>query len=326
MDERPAAVLRPLTFGEVIDVGIKIAQRHYLRLLKACAIVVVPFMVLNALVLVSASPSTSLISTSGGEASVDWTELAGSGVSSILTYIATAIATAAVVYTVARAYVGDQLSDPGTSVSFAFRRIHSILWIQFLIGLLGGLALIALIVPGIWLIVSWTFAVSVLLVEDVKGIGALRRSFRLVRGSWWRVLGIVVIVAILGSIVNGAASAIPTAIVGSITGDRSAATEIVRAVAGGAGILATLPFTAAVSVVLYLDQRVRKEGFDLELLARRIGVELPATGAGPVAYGPPPVPVYEAGDEPPFYPPPPGWEPRSQLEREARGTDEPIGP
>jgi hypothetical protein len=326
MDAPPAAALRPLTFGEVIDVGIKIAQRNYVRLVKACAIVVVPFMVLNALILVSASPSTSLIATSSGETSVDWTEVAGSGLSALVTYVATAIATAAVVYTVARAYLGDQVSDAGTSVSFALRRLHSILWIQFLIGFLGALAMIALIIPGLWLIISWTFAVSVLLIEDVKGIGALRRSFRLVRGSWWRVLGIVVIIAIFGSIVNGAASAIPTAIVGSIAGDRSAATEIARAVAGGAAVLVTLPFTAAVSVVLYLDQRVRKEGFDLELLARRIGIELPAAAAVPVAYRPPTAPTYEAGEEPPFYPPPPGWKPRSQLEREAREAEEPIGP
>ena len=325
MDAPPAAGLRPLTFGEVIDVGIKIAQRNYVRLLKACAIVVVPFIVLNALILVSASPSTSLISTDGsGTTTIDWTELAGSGLSTIVTYIATAIATAAVVYTVARAYLGDQVSDPGTSVAFALRRIHSILWIQLLIGVFGGLAMVALIVPGIWLIVSWTFAVSVLLVEDVRGMGALRRSFRLVRGSWWRVLGVVVIVSILGALVNGALGAIPTALVGRIAGDRSAATEIVRAVAGGVGLLVTLPFTAAVSVVLYLDQRVRKEAFDLELLARRIGVELPASAAVPVAYRPPPAPVYEAGEEPPFYPPPPGWKPRSQPEREAPGTDEPA--
>ena len=74
--------------------------------------------------------------------------------------------------------------------------------------------------------------------------------------------------------------------------------------------LKATPLSAAVLTVLYFDLRVRKEGFDLELLARRLGVE-PGTAAAGADFipqiVPPPVP---SDDQPPFWPPPPGWRPR----------------
>ena len=67
--------------------------------------------------------------------------------------------------------------------------------------------------------------------------------------------------------------------------------------------------------VLYFDLRVRKEGFDLQLLAERIGLAPRPAGE----YRPPPTatlgpaPVFSGeGEKPPFWPPPPGWKPASE--------------
>ena len=56
-------------------------------------------------------------------------------------------------------------------------------------GLLVVLATLALIVPGIWLFVSYSVAVPALLLERIGPVEALRRSFRLVRGRWWPTRG-----------------------------------------------------------------------------------------------------------------------------------------
>jgi hypothetical protein len=59
--------------------------------------------------------------------------------------------------------------------------------------------------------------------------------------------------------------------------------------------------------VLYYDLRVRKEGYDLELLAEQLGIPpsaMPAAAAGPEAVG-------NVGG-PPFWPPPPGWKPPAE--------------
>jgi hypothetical protein len=68
-------------------------------------------------------------------------------------------------------------------------------------------------------------------------------------------------------------------------------------------VIAT-PAAAAFVTVLYIDLRVRKEGFDLLLLARRLGVERPPGQELPAFLPEPP----QTGSRPPFWPPPPGWE------------------
>ena len=59
---------------------------------------------------------------------------------------------------------------------------------------------------------------------------------------------------------------------------------VVSIVAGTLSSLVTTPFVAAFVTVLYFDLRVRKEAFDLQLLAQRIGVDPPAGALlGPAA-------------------------------------------
>ena len=81
----------------------------------------------------------------------------------------------------------------------------------------------------------------------------------------------LLLVAILTGIVQAIFLGVLTGIV-SVSGN-----EVARAAANALGQLissaVTTPFTAAVLTVMYFDLRVRKEGFDLELLARRLGVE-----------------------------------------------------
>jgi len=45
-----------------------------------------------------------------------------------------------------------------------------------------------LIVPGIYLGVSWYFVAQAVVVDDRRGVAALARSGELVRGNWWRAL------------------------------------------------------------------------------------------------------------------------------------------
>jgi hypothetical protein len=70
----------------------------------------------------------------------------------------------------------------------------------------------------------------------------------------------------------------------------------------------TTPAAAAFATVLYIDLRVRKEGFDLFLLAQRLGVER-EPGVAPEAPDFLPAPPAWTGDQPPFWPPPQGWTP-----------------
>ena len=79
----------------------------------------------------------------------------------------------------------------------------------------------------------------------------------------------------------------------------------------------TIPYYTAVLTILYFDQRVRKEAFDLQLIAESMGTErdpnapLPQPMIGQDEYTP------EQRAAAPYWPPPPGWVPPPARQPEA---------
>lgn len=324
----PPAVpqLRPLGIGEILDVGIKITTRHFWTLARAVLIVVVPLQLVASIIDLSATggalsgANSDQFGTEFGtaeefDASEIWIFVAATLVAVVLNLLAQTIATGACFKAVADAYLG-RTPSWRRSVAEVLRRLHSIVWISIVTYLLALPALLACIAPGIWLLIAWTVAIPAFLTEGIKGRRALGRSFRLVRGFWWRTFAIIVLGAILASIISGALTA---ALVGiAFTSDSDAAFVVANFLASVAAGAVTTPFIAAVTIVLYFDLRVRKEGFDLALLAARLG-EGVEPGAGPPLppvlpappVVPPPAPTYEGGPQPPYWPPPPGRKPDS---------------
>lgn len=66
---------------------------------------------------------------------------------------------------------------------------HSYLWLLFLFTLLTMLGFVALVIPGIILLVRYIFGKFVLLCEGKKGYEALRQSAKYVEGRWFSVFG-----------------------------------------------------------------------------------------------------------------------------------------
>jgi hypothetical protein len=128
--------------------------------------------------------------------------------------------------------------------------------------------LIFFVIPGVILWVTWSMWVPAVIVEDLSGTKALGRSDKLASGRRWPVFGFLIVVYLIVSIINVIAG---TVLFGFISPGSAAETVIGIAVA-----VLIAPFVAAATVVLYFDQRVRAEAFDVELLASQIsGTPLP---------------------------------------------------
>jgi hypothetical protein len=306
----PAPALRPLGIGEILDASLKIAWRNLGTLARIVLVVVGPAQVLIAIVNVSAIPDYRPGSTLFGSSSNDsvteadlWTYVAAGLTSLVVGFLASQFATGACFRAVAETYLGHR-TGWRSSLAFAARRFHSILWIVLLGGTLTVLGAFFCVIPGIYLAVAFAVALPVLMSEGQKGRKALGRSRSLVRGRWWKTALLLLVAGILStllsSIVSGAISSL------SVTGDNPIALFVIAAVAGTAGALISTPFSAAYHTVLYFDLRVRKEAFDLRLLASRLGIEPPPD------WEPPPEPGPPTGAQPPFWPPPPGWNPEDR--------------
>lgn len=112
-----------------------------------------------------------------------------------------------------------------------------------------------LIFPGIYLLVLWYFATQSVAIEGRRGFGALQRSGELVSGGWFRVLGIVLVVTVIGNV-------IPVLSLGlAADAAAKAANAQVVALAGTIVIqLFSLSFVAIAAALLFFDLRARRAG------------------------------------------------------------------
>ena len=184
-------------------------------------------------------------------------------------------------------------------------RVLALIGLSLLTGLLVTLAMAALVVPGavllavsgpagavallvgvpaalalvIWASIRLAFAAPALLLEELGVVASMRRSWRLVHGSWWRVLGVLLLTTVIASVANGLLQApfsIIAGVLGAVATPESATTAaditpmlVITTVLGNIGTViastVSAPFVAAVTALLYIDLRIRREGLDVAL-------------------------------------------------------------
>lgn len=173
----------------------------------------------------------------------------------------------------------------------------------------------------VWMVTRLSLVTPVVVVEGAGPVRALGRSWRLVRRSFWRVFGILLLAGIIVTVAAGILQ-VPFSVVGTISahgGGTHLAATIISVIGTILAGTVTRPIAVGVTVLLYVDMRMRKEGLDLALrtgtgdfaAAWRPPADgapltpgFPVPGAPPPAPGaPPPVP----GASPPAPGAPPPW-------------------
>ncbi|MCX5524463.1 hypothetical protein OG342_16560 [Streptomyces bobili] len=304
--------LRPLGVGEILDGAVSTMRTYWRTVLGislTVAIVIEVIVVLLQGLVLDDSASTAALGDAS--ATVDeqldamGSVLLNSGVIFLVSLVGTITATALLTAVTSRAVLGKPVTtgeawrDARPQLLKLFGLILLLLAMVTVVALvcvlpgalLGGAAGDALtavgsigsIVVAVSLLVRFSLAPPTLMLEKQGIRKAMARSAKLVRGSWWRVFGIQVLSLIIANIV-ALIIAVPFALVGAAVspGGLSAFADadtdlgwtylIVSGIGSVIGSLITFPITAGVAVLLYVDQRIRREALDLDL-ARAAGVQ-----------------------------------------------------
>ena len=144
----------------------------------------------------------------------------------------------------------------GDSLQIAIRFLLPTLAIGFLVALGSGLAMIALIVPGIILWLGWSVSVPVLIQERRGVFGSMSRSRALTKGSRWSLFGLFLILIIIAMVVQGAVGVVVYLFQGVIATIVGSLVQSVMSM--------VLSVAAAVS---YIELRQAKEGASVDELA-----------------------------------------------------------
>jgi hypothetical protein len=256
--------LRPLSIGEILDVGFRLFRERF-RTLMACVLVpVVPLSILSTIVVGVIDDTAYDVNAPARESSsADVANL----IDNLLGGAAAAIAIAACFRVISSAYLG-QRADAGESLRYGLSRLIPLVAAYLAISIGVGLGLVALVVPGIFLAVKWSMTFPVIVAERAGAFQAMRRSWELTRGRWWRVCGALLVVVLISFVL---AFVILVAFGAAIASSDSISEALfaILITAATIGVLTVLyPLTAAVVTVVYYDLRVRNEGFELQQLAR----------------------------------------------------------
>jgi hypothetical protein len=247
----------PLGVGGILDRAFKLYREQATNLWTIAALIVVPAQVL-VWVIVRASLGSGSFASDGTVYTTSSTAVPELAII-VFGFLAAILSMGALSKCLLDAYTG-QRTDWRHSLGYASERLGSLAWLAILTGVLLVVGYVLLIIPGIYLTVSWIVAVPVLMFEGIGGWGALKRSHDLVKGRWWATFGALLV----GILLVIAVSVVVGLVLGAIASSNSI--NVVLTLSGVSRILSaiiTYPVLAALSTVIYVDLRARKEGVQL---------------------------------------------------------------
>jgi len=268
--------LRPMSLGELLDRTFFLYRKHFALFV---GIVALPHLAVLAFQLIGVAVRSGKSTITFAVTTIVWSLI------SIVVYLgAVAASQGATVLAVSRVHLGQN-----TSISESFAgmkgRILYLALIMIGVGIGVGIGFIFLIVPGIILALMWALTIPVAVLED-KGLrDATSRSAELTKGSRGRIFMVYFLFVILTYIVYMLWEIPILAAIGIFAQGQRPMTALPVwsqiAIPVGTFLSQCLVgplLTIALSLVYY-DQRVKKEAFDLQLMMSTLDAAQGGTAA-----------------------------------------------
>ncbi|HET6454240.1 MAG TPA: YciC family protein [Armatimonadota bacterium] len=261
-------ILRPLDYGGLFDELFDLYKRNLVLFMGIGALIYLPTNLLIILLMTSMQggvmkpgqmPSPPLI--------------VGLILIGLLSIPLSYAASAAMAWAVSSTYLGNRPTILG-SYKAILPRLVPFMLTALLTVVMYGLGFVLCCIPGIALTILLAFVPVVLVIEDHRYMDAIKRSWALAKSDWVRVLVVLIISAVLGGILQMILTTpfqILTMFKQGEPGNIGPLT-IVQAVMSGVAATLVLPITTIAIVLLYYDIRIRKEGFDIQMLAHDMGL------------------------------------------------------
>lgn len=134
---------------------------------------------------------------------------------------------------------------------------------------------VAFFVVVLWLMTRFALAPAAVVLEDVGVLGSITRSWRLTSGKQvWRIMGIRLLATMaVGTIASIVAFVIQSLLLLALPEDQFfIGMALITGISSLVSAVITIPFSAGVDALLYIDQRIRREGLDVQLMQAVQGV------------------------------------------------------
>ena len=274
----PAQPFRPRAASEIIDASVRLVRGHYAQLVMMSGIAFLPALLVELFF----APTDLTAEPRLSDFAVYWPM-------SLLGGLWFMLIDGAMVVAISDAYVGRTI-DPAGAIRRAFARAGRVIatyLLRWLIplgpiiafamvaaivlavigtaGLASGLVVAALglvtLAVVVYLYLRFLVAPAAVMLEEVGATGALGRSSVLTAGHKWRMLGLVLLVLVMFVALIAALAFVAAAFIQNVF--------VVGAIWQLVAVF-LYPVPAAIVALLYFDLRIRKEGYDIELMAQEL--------------------------------------------------------
>jgi hypothetical protein len=257
----------PMSIGQILDRTFSIYKRNFVRFLAIVAVVTVP---LRLAYLGGVLALTGLSAQQGPEAfPFDAAAVGVLVLGGLVLMLGNTLCNAALLRGVSQTYLGSSISV-GEAYRKVLPKLLALIVAAFLVGLLTMIGFILLIVPGVIILLRFAVTVPAIVVEDVGATRGMGRSWRLAAGNTGKILGLFLCVALIGFIANTVFQGATRVLAHQCP---EQARFFVSQLGSLVGDVFVMPISATATILLYYDLRIRKEGFDLEMLAQRLSGE-----------------------------------------------------
>jgi hypothetical protein len=253
--------VRPRSVGEVVDAGISLYRRRFAAATVLSALFIAPTALIQVWNVRNSAASglgdllvgAFELATTTEPPPFSWANVA-------LDLLGTAGALAATVALFAPLYRGTTI-EIRSALTRTIRSLFPILVFAFVFLVGGAVGLVLLIFPGLWLMTSWSLAIPVIVEEHLGARAAMNRSFRLVRGRFFTVAGILGLTFLIQAVLSyvGILATLAAEWLTSVSANFLITDALVNAVASLFGV----PLLGAVLTAAYFDARTRREGIDI---------------------------------------------------------------
>ena len=248
-----ATALRPLTLGELLD---RVFHLYRNNLILFAGLAGMPYAVVLALQLATLDFQNTPL-TLGWAVTIPLLALAG--------FTANGFVQAGTVYAVSQLYLGR-----GVSISEAYSqilpRVFMLCLMTVVLGIAIMLGILALVLPGLYLLLRWALVVPAMIIERKSMTEAMGRSAFLMTNQYGRAFLVYVLFFIITAIFT-AFFQVPATIAVLTSPVPGMMPTWAQVLVQAGGFLANTflgPLLTIAISLLYYDGRVRKEAFDLE--------------------------------------------------------------
>jgi len=268
----PALRIRALTLMDVLDESFRIYRANFPVLAGLAILLAIPLLavtLLSGTTDVLSSYYTTLISGNSPTGALTtgnpWISLLQYPVQLLLLPFQTATLYAAAVAIV--------LGRPVTILA-ALQTVFRRYWALWVLSFVYGIAYLAICCPplGVWLLTKLSILFPAVFTEEAPIGTAFQRSWRLTDGAFWRVFAVLLLAWLLARTLETALAAV--FIVGAgIFPDLPLQVRVLLIVAVSSLMVQVVqPLSTIAVTLLYFDLRVRREAFDLEVMAYQLSL------------------------------------------------------